>query len=192
MGLLIVSVYMAGLPVPAGVGILSAVLALAVAVETARLRSPKLNRWVLKLWAPVMRNHETHRMSTVPQYILASIIAIAIFPKPVALLSILYLACGDPMASLFGIRYGHLGPRFSSGKSFVGTSAGVLVCALVTAVFASFTGLTYDPAVIFALSVVGGLAGGTAELLPFEVDDNFTIPTASGFVLWLAFIGLGL
>ncbi len=192
MGILIVTVYMAGMPAPYAVAILGSVLGLAILIETARLRSPKINNWVLKFWAPVMRSHETHRMSTVPQYLLASIIAIAIFPKPVAVLSILYLACGDPMASLFGIRYGHLGPRFESGKSFVGTAAGVLVCTVVTAVFVSATGLTYDPSVIFALSVIGGLAGGTAELLPFEVDDNFTIPTASGFVLWLAFIALGL
>jgi dolichol kinase len=192
MGVLIVGLYMAGIPAPVGVATLGAILAFTVLLETVRLRSPRVNHVVLKVGAPIMRAHETTRMSTVPQYLLASILAIAIFPKPVAILSILYLACGDPMASLFGIRFGHLGPRFSSGKSFIGTAAGVLVCALVTAIFASVTGLTYDPTVILALSVIGGLAGGTAELLPFEVDDNFTIPTASGFVLWLAFIGLGL
>jgi dolichol kinase len=42
------------------------------------------------------------------------------------------------------------------------------------------------------LSLVGGIAGGTAELLPLEVDDNFSIPVVSGFVLWLTFIVLGL
>jgi len=45
---------------------------------------------------------------------------------------------------------------------------------------------------LIALTVMGGLAGGGAELLPLEVDDNFSIPIVSGFVLWLAFILLGI
>ena len=42
----------------------------------------------------------------------AALLTIAIFPKPIATLSILYLALGDPIASLFGILYGGKGPRF--------------------------------------------------------------------------------
>jgi diacylglycerol kinase (CTP) len=192
MGVMIAAVYFAGLPMSASIVILSSVLALAVLVETARLHIPAVNEKVVKFWAPVMRSHETHRMSTVPQYLLASILAIAIFPKAVAILAILYLACGDPAASLFGIRYGHLGLRFSNGKSLIGTAAGILVCFLVSLAFLSLAGIVVEPSTLLIVSLIGGIAGGTAEMLPFDVDDNFTIPVASGFVLWLAFIALGL
>ena len=107
-----------------------------------------------------------------------------------AVLSLLYLALGDPVASLFGILYGDRSLRFSNGKSLVGTLAGTGICLFVTLIFLS--GMKLDLSTLLLASVIGGVAGGTAEMLPFEIDDNFTIPVISGFVLWLAFILLGL
>jgi dolichol kinase len=49
-----------------------------------------------------------------------------------------------------------------------------------------------SPVTLMTMTLVGGLAGGTAELLPLEVDDNFSIPIVSGFILWLGFILLGI
>ena len=39
---------------------------------------------------------------------------------------------------------------------------------------------------------MGGLSGGLAELIPFDMDDNFVIPVVSGFMLWLGMIVLPL
>ena len=103
-------------------------------------------------------------MSTVPQYVSAAMIAIGIFPKPVAILSILYLACGDPMASLFGILYGHKGPRFASGKTVIGTAAGVLVCTLLT--FCFLKTMSVSDGALWTITLIGGLSGGLVELLP--------------------------
>jgi dolichol kinase len=190
MGLVIVYCYMAGTSRSTGVLILGSVLGFDLLMETSRLKIPSLNEKLMKFWAPFLRSHEVNRMSTVPHYVSAAIIAIGIFPKPVAILSLLYLACGDPIASLFGILYGHLGPRFSNGKSLVGTAAGVLVCSVLTFVYLKSLDVS-DSAVLW-VSIIGGLAGGLTELLPFEVDDNFTIPVISGFVLWFVFLFLGL
>jgi dolichol kinase len=189
MGLLIVYCYLAGTTRPSAIMILGSLLGLDLIVETTRLRSGAFNEKVLKFWAPVMRSHEVNQMSTVPHYISSVIIAIAIFPKPVAVLSILYLACGDPIASLCGILYGHKGPRLPGGKTVIGTLGGIAVCFLLTFVYLK-TLLVPDTALLL-ISLVGGLAGGMAELLPFDVDDNFTIPIISGFVLWLAFMLVG-
>jgi len=38
--------------------------------------------------------------------------------------------------------------------------------------------------------LLGGFAGAVSELLPLELDDNFTIPVVSGFILWLGFIAM--
>lgn len=189
-GFVIVFLYCIGIPQTIGVILLSAALVLALFMESKRLRNPSLNSRILKIWGPVMRNHETSRMSTTPHYIASALIAIGIFPRPVAILSILYLACGDPIASLFGILYGHKGPRFKSGKSLIGTTAGIFTCALVTFFYLGTQSLPVFT--LLSLTVIGGLAGGLAELLPFEVDDNFTIPVVSGFTLWLAFIIFGI
>jgi dolichol kinase len=143
--------YLSGMSISLAVVLLGSAFGAAVLLETARLRIPAFNERMIRLWGPVMRSCEINKMSGTPYYILATLLAIAIFPKPVAVLSILYLACGDPMASLVGIIYGNRSIRFKNGKSL-----------------------------------------RTAELLPFETDDNLTIPVVSGFALWLAFILFGI
>lgn len=189
MGLMMAAIYMAGLPTSKAILLLGAALILDLFMETARLRNPALNQKILRFWGPIMRTSEVNKISGVPFYIAAALLSIAIFPKTIAILAILFLALGDPVASLVGILYGKLGPRLSNGKSLIGTSAGVLTCMMVTYAFLQFMGIGTEHLAI--LTLVGGLAGGAAEVLPLEVDDNFSIPIVSGFVLWLSFILLG-
>lgn len=191
MGLMMAFIYLySGITCTGAVLTVAMALGLDLLVETARLRIPAFNENVLKLWGPFMRSSEIDRMSGVPYYLSATLLTIAIFPKPVAALSILYLACGDPIASLFGILYGKRSRKIADGKSVVGTMAGVGACILVGFVFLQSLGL--PDSTVLAVSVLGGLAGGTAELMPFDWDDNFTIPVISGFFLWLLFILFGI
>ena len=189
MGLVIAFVYLSGMQVGTAVMVLGSVLGFDLLMETARLKIPAVNEKLMRIWGPVMRACEVDRVSGIPHYLAASLLAIAIFPKPVAILSILYLACGDPIASLFGILYGHKSYRLASGKSLIGTLAGVVTCMLVSFIFLKT--LPVSGGALFALTFIGGFAGGLAELVPLDMDDNFTIPVISGFVLWLAFILLG-
>ncbi len=190
MGTLIASVYaFSGMSASLTVTIMACFLGADLLIETARLRIPALNEKIMKNMGLFMRAHEVDRMSTVAHFIAASMLAVAIFPKPVALLSILFLAYGDPMASLFGILYGKYSKRFASGKSLIGTLAGIGTCFLITFVYLKSQG--QPDSTVFVLSLLGGLAGGMAELAPFDVDDNFTIPVVSGFVMWLAFMFFG-
>jgi diacylglycerol kinase (CTP) len=189
MGLFIAGIYAAGVSKSAGVSILTVALVITVLIEAARVRNPKLNGHVMRLWGPVMRSCEVNKMSGTPYYIAAALLAVAIFPKPIAILSILYLALGDPIASAMGILFGKRGPRLINGKTLIGTAAGVGACLVLTYLMVRTMGL--ESRVTLALVLAGGIAGGAAELLPVEVDDNFSIPIVSGFVLWFAFILLG-
>ncbi|MFZ9594681.1 MAG: diacylglycerol/polyprenol kinase family protein [Bdellovibrionia bacterium] len=188
MGLFIVYLYLLGVPQSTALIILSTSLVLDLVVENARIRNPAINEKILRYWSAVMRSHELRQMSTIPHYLAAVILAIGIFPKPVAVLSILYLACGDPIASLFGILYGHLGPRFKNGKSLIGSLAGVLCCTGISLIYLSSLGVTHSVGSWLIVSLLGGLVGGLTEMIPFDIDDNFTIPVVSGFALWMLFI----
>ena len=190
MGLFIVLVYSSGISRANGVLLLALFFAWDLTMEVARLRSATLNEKLIKIWGPVMRASEVNRMSAIPHYLLASMIAVAVFPKPVAVLSILFLACGDPLASLFGILYGNKSLRFANGKSLIGTLAGVATCAIITFMYLGSQAVPLGT--LLPVTLIGGLAGGLVELLPLEVDDNFTIPVVSGFVMWLAFLAFGL
>ena len=165
-------------------------LGLDLFLETLRLNVPAVNERVMRHWGMIMRSCERDRLSGVPFYISSSLLAVAIFPKPVAVLSILLLAYGDPIASLVGVIYGDRVKRFASGKSWIGSLAGVLACMAVSLVFLNLIQISGWHLVI--LTAVAGLAGGLSELLPLELDDNFVIPVVSGFVIWATFILLGI
>jgi dolichol kinase len=190
MGTFICSVYLSGISVSLGVLILAAFLALTLSVEAARLRIPAFNERIVKIWSPLMRSCEVNRVTGIPYYILACLLAVAIFPKPVAILSILYLAFGDPFASIFGILFGAKSIRFASGKSLIGTLGGIGACTIAGLIYLNT--LDMPPAQVIGISLIGGIVGGCAELLPLDTDDNFSIPMVSGFTLWLIFILFGI
>ena len=91
-------------------------------------------------------------------YYMAGItISVAAFPKRVAVLSILYLALGDPFASTMGIKYGKLGPRFSNGKSLIGSVGGFAICAVTTGLY--FAPSLQVSVTLGLVSLLGGIAG---------------------------------
>lgn len=191
MGMAIVLVYMlSGMSSSTGVAVLSSLLGLNLLIETARLRIPSVNERVVKIMGPLMRSSEETGLSGVPYYLASALLVIGLFPKTVAMLGLMYLAFGDPIASLFGILYGHKGPRFANGKSLIGTMAGVLACTAVT--FAYLRILNYSAPEFGWIVVLGGIIGGTAEMIPLEIDDNFSVPILSGFGLWFVFLAFGI
>jgi dolichol kinase len=38
------------------------------------------------------------------------------------------------------------------------------------------------------MTLLGGFAGAVAEALPLDIDDNFSIPVVSGFIMWAGFL----
>lgn len=191
MGLLMVAVFLSGLSRLTATLILGSLLGINLLVETARLRIPKFNEAFVRFWGPIIRSCEVNRLSGTPYYLGSALIVVALFPKAIAALSLLFLACGDPMASLVGILYGKHGPRFANGKSWIGTAAGVVTCAAVSFIFWNTFPAIRGPE-LGVLVLLGGLAGGLAELAPWEIDDNFSIPVVSGLALWIACSVLGL
>lgn len=189
MGLIVVSCYMSGgVSQSTAVTVLGAFLAVNLVGESIRLRNPVVNELCIRFFGPLLRTNEVHRVSGMPYFVASALVAIAVFPKPVAVLALLYLALGDPIASLFGILYSRRSVRIFDGKSLHGTAAAFAVCALATWLYLRSTGL--QGLNLIRLTLLGGFAGALAELLPLELDDNFTIPIVSGFILWLGFIAI--
>lgn len=112
-----------------------------------------------------------------------------IFNTHIATLSILYLAFGDPLASLVGIKYGAGSHKFSNGKSIVGTLAGITVCMIITMVYG--TAVNWTLSTIFPLAFFGGLAGGLSETFVIDdINDNLFIPLVSATVLSIVYANM--
>ena len=189
MGVTMALLYGFVLTKPLAVTLLLIAFVCFTAIEYARLKIPKVNKVAIKVLGPIMRENEINRISGTPFYVGSVLLSVIIFPKLIAILSILYLGIGDPISSLFGIIWGDLGPRFANGKSLIGTAAGMGICCVITFVCMLFSSIPAGPA--FLISLAGGLAGGGAEMIPLEIDDNFSIPLVSGLALWVTFLCFG-
>jgi dolichol kinase len=131
---------------------------------------------------PVMRDTEVNTLTGIPFYIASCLFAFLIFPRHITVLSILYLALGDPSSSFFGVLYGR--NKIFPNKSLQGTLGGFIVCAMAT--FAYLRWQEFPGEKILLLSMIGGFCGAASELLPLNVDDNFAIPIVSGALMTLA------
>lgn len=157
-------------------------------LEMLRLRSPRLQDLSRKLFGRIMRKGEDRKISGIPYYLLGCTVCFIIFPRPIAILSVLYLAIGDPVASIAGVYAKRMETvsELKARKSWQGSLACVAVCAFLTFfLYPWLFSFRLEFLSALMLSLVGGMAAGLAELLPFRTDDNLSLPVVSGSLLWL-------
>ena len=106
----------------------------------------------------------------------ASLIVFLFFDKEIAILALMYIAVGDPLAGVVGKRYGRakVGSKSVEGTLAFAVGAGAAGCALIAG------GLD----VPYWVALGGAGVGALVELLPSPVDDNLTVPPVSGAVMW--------
>jgi diacylglycerol kinase (CTP) len=178
------AIFHSGLSRPGAVLLVTLLLAGDLAIEIARLRWPSLNRLVLAAFGALMRPREVKGLSGTPFYLAGTLSAMLVFPEPVTRLALLFLALGDPAASVAGVLSRQRGPRLARGKTLIGTAASMIVCAAVTLFYVAHA----VPDATFMSRLILGFAGSGAalasECLPVALDDNLVYPVVSGLVLW--------
>lgn len=150
---------------------------LALLVEGARFKIPKLNRLLLVRLRPLLKETEDRKITGATYIALSALVAFLLFDKPVAITAMFFLSVGDPIAALVGRRL--RGPRLL-GKSPGGTLAFFAVAIAVAGV------LSAGGVVSFGWALVAGAAvAAIVELVPLVLDDNVTIPLVSGAAMSL-------
>ena len=151
-----------------------------IAVDIVRLFIPRFNRTLTWLFRPFMREHEQDRVAGL-SYMLAGVIFIVLlFSRNVVLLSLLFLAFADPLASFFGIRYGR--DKLIGEKSLQGSLAAFVTCFLLSLGFFYVMDLMRER--LFIVCLVAGMIGAIGELVPVgKIDDNFVFPCLSATML---------
>ena len=149
-------------------------------LDLVRLKLPQLNSLTLKFFGRVMRREELKSVSGNSYYILGLLVLVMFFPKPIALLSGLFLALGDPIAAVVGSAFGKI--KITRKKTLEGALANWGVCGAISFLFGlSFLG--FDTTRSFFFGLLGGTISMGVELLPSPIDDNFTIPVGSALLL---------
>jgi dolichol kinase len=154
----------------------SAALAL-TAATLVLLACADILRIITAFDSPFLRRHlkenELKKPTASLFYMISCLLVILLFDKPTAVASIFVLVVSDPLSALIGSRWGR---RRFLGKSAEGTAAFFLSTILI---------LTCFHFRIPALFAAAG-AATAAELLSSRViDDNFSIPVVTAFVLTL-------
>lgn len=158
-----------------------------IPADIMRQTNPVLNRKLLKAFRPIMRSTEVNKLAGTTYLLSGALLIALIFNPGVVALSLLFLAFADPLASYVGIKYGK--DKIFGHKSVQGFVAAFLVCATLTGLFLSYNRVAEH---LLIVSLLGGLVGALAELIPIsKLDDNFTMPVFSSIGLTILFYFFG-
>ncbi len=151
--------------------VLTALVVVAAAAETARLRSVRARAALERLGGGLFRPEEARRPSGATTLVLGYALAWWLFRPEAAEAAIVVAAVADPAAALVGSRFGR-----GAAKSAAGTAA----CAGAAALVLAALGV---PAALIAVAAVGAAA---AERVPWRGADNVAVPVAVAALLaWL-------
>ena len=126
-----------------------------------------------KYFKSILRSNEAEGHLTGATWMLIGFtLAVMIFDFEVAVLALLFLSVGDAVAALVG-RALPIGKIWN--KSILGTLSGFLLCV--------FFGLAINNTLPLQIIVFGAFSGMFIELIPLKINDNFSIPIFSGFIM---------
>jgi dolichol kinase len=166
---------------PTMLWLLAGCIGVAVVVEILRQVQPAFRAFFMRTVGFMLRPTEWHRVTGSTYVLIGALLSVWLFPKPIAIAVMMIQVVSDTAASLVGLRFGRT--RFL-GKSLAGSGA-----FFITAVVIMWIAMPASR----ALGLLAALVATVAEALPalklgpVELNDNLTIPLATGLVLhWLA------
>lgn len=112
-------------------------------------------------------------------FVIGSTIVVMLFPKDIAVASILILAFGDSVSHIFGRHFGKIKTPFHNRKHIEGSIFGVIVSTIAASFFVQFI-----PALL-ASTLAMIVEFPTINFGKVKIDDNILIPFVAGMVLYL-------
>ena len=160
--------------------ILLPITLLAFLIEYFRINSISVKNIFDKYLFSMLRNHEKSGKYTGATWVfISSTLSIGIFPKDIAIISLIYMSIGDTAAGLIGRKFGRIKIY---NKTLEGALAGFIVCLIV--------GLMIDLNLSKTVVAIGALSAAIIEFMPISIDDNLRIPLFSGTVMYVMSIFL--
>jgi dolichol kinase len=148
----------------------------AIAIDVLRIHEQRARAWFRSFFGGLIREHEKFNLLGSTYLLLAALLSIELFTRPVAAAAMGFTVLGDGFAGLVGRAYGRT--RFY-GKSMEGYLAGLLAC-LAWAAFLSLNGH-----LDWRVSLVAAVVASLVELLPIPLDDNLAVTLAAGYAMKL-------
>ena len=143
-------------------------------IEYARLNRKGYVRFFFhKYLKSVLRSNELKGHLTGATWMLIGFtFSVIIFDFEVSVLALLFLSVGDAVAAVVG-RALPIGKIWD--KSILGSLSGFLFCVIF--------GLAINNTLSLQIIIFGAVSGMFIELIPLKINDNFSIPIFSGFIM---------
>ena len=157
---------------------LSAMVIFCFFIEIFRYQNSFISKFFLRYLSFMMRNFEKQGSLTGSTWeFVGALITIIFVPRPFCILALFFLAFGDSVAALIGMKF----PFVKIGNK---TLSGSLACFTMCL----FTGLIFDFNISLEIILAGAFAATLAELASMRISDNLLIPLLSGCVMYLGSI----
>lgn len=148
----------------------------AVALDLLRLHEDRVKRFFRDFLGQLIREHERFSLLGSTYLLLAALLAIEIFPQPVAAAALGFTVLGDATGALVGRAWGR---HRVFNKSLEGALGCFLACLAWAAYVSAVSPLTLP------VTVGGALVATLVEILPIPLDDNLGITLAAGYAMKL-------
>ena len=148
----------------------------AIALDLLRIHEHRFREFIRQFFGQMLREHEQFNLLGSTYLLLAALLAIEIFPQPVAAAALGFTVLGDAFAAIVGKGWGR---TRIFGKSLEGFAGGLAAC-LLWAVF-----LVWAVPLPWSVALAGALVASAVEVLPIPLDDNLGITLFAGYTMKL-------
>ena len=148
----------------------------AIAVDVLRIHEKRVRTFFRDFFGQMIREHERMSLLGSTYLLLAALIAIEVFPLPLAAAALGYTVLGDAMGALVGKAWGR---RRVFNKSLEGALGCLVACVAWGAV------VTLVGHVPWTVTLGGAVVATIVEALPIPLDDNLGITLAAGYTMKL-------
>lgn len=156
--------------------LLIVLVVIAVAVDVVRVHHRGTRRFFREFFGGMIREREGTSLLGSTYLLIAALLAVEIFPRPVAAAALGFTVLGDAFAAMVGKAWGRT--RFFH-KTLEGAIGGLVPC-IAWAAFLSARGL-----LPWEVTLAGALAASLIEFLPIPLDDNLGMTLVSGYTMHL-------
>jgi len=148
----------------------------AIALDVLRIHEARVRTFFRQFFGEMIREHEQMSLLGSSYLLLAALIAVEVFPQPIAAAALGFTVLGDAMGALVGKGWGR---RKVFNKSLEGALGCLVACLVWAGVVHAVAGVP------LGVLVAGAITATVVEVLPIPLDDNLGITLAAGYAMKL-------
>ncbi|MEO0075585.1 MAG: hypothetical protein ABIK31_05695, partial [candidate division WOR-3 bacterium] len=157
--------------------LIGTVLAIFFITDVVRILHKRVGRFFIhdiRKSITIYKDKEQVRISSMTLFLLGCFLSFLLFERTIAFCVMVFLIFGDLSAKMLGLAYGK---HKLFNKTLEGSLAHLLACLVLGYIIHLFV---YMPS---SLIFIGAFVATIVEVLPFNIDDNLSVPVITGAIL---------